>query len=467
MLPFRAAPDPATPEAAMFACACPRAMLVLATLAAAAFCLPTGATARQPAAELLAELDRGADAVMPKVIAWRRDIHQHPELGNREFRTAKLVADHLRALGIEVTENVAHTGVIGVLRGGRAGPVVALRADMDALPVTEMVDLPFASKVRAEYNGQEVGVMHACGHDNHVAILMGVAELMAGARDRLPGTVKFIFQPAEEGAPAGEEGGAELMIEEGVLENPAPEVIFGLHVGPDTLGRITYRPGGTMAASDRMRIVVRGRQTHGAYPWAGVDPITVAAQIILGLQTIPSRQMTLTEAPSVVTVGMIEGGVRNNIIPDSVVMIGTIRTLEARHREEMHMRIRRTAERIAESAGATADVDIALGYGVTYNDPALTERMAPTLARVARNGRAAVVPPVLGAEDFSFFQERIPGLYFFIGVTPDGQDPAQVPTNHSPYFFADEAALPIGVRALTHLTIDYMSGAGRGASEQR
>jgi amidohydrolase len=287
---------------------------------------------------------------------------------------------------------------------------------------------------------------------------MGVAEVLAGARDRLPGTVKFIFQPAEEGAPEGEEGGAELMIREGVLEAPAPEVIFGLHVGPDTLGRLTYRPGGTMAASDRMRIVVRGRQTHGAYPWAGVDPITVAAQIILGLQTIPSRQMTLTEAPSVVTVGMIQGGVRNNIIPDSVVMIGTIRTLEPHHRTDIHARIRRTAERIAESAGATAEVEIALGYGVTYNDPALTARMAPTLHRVARAGRAAVVPPELGAEDFSFFQERIPGLYFFLGVTPDGQDPRAVPTNHSPYFFADEGALPIGVRALTHLTIDYMTG---------
>jgi amidohydrolase len=426
-------------------------------LAAAALSSPAPGVAQSPA-QLLADLDRRAEAVMPKVVTWRRDIHEHPELGNREFRTAALVAAHLRGLGMEVTENVAHTGVVAVLRGGRPGPVVALRADMDALPVTEMVDLPFASRVRAEYNGQQVGVMHACGHDNHVAILMGVAEILAGVRDRLPGTVKFIFQPAEEGPPEGEEGGAQLMIREGVLEGVRPEVIFGLHVGPDTLGRITYRPGGTMAASDRMRITVRGRQTHGAYPWAGVDPITVAAQIVLGLQTIPSRQMPLTEAPSVVTVGMINGGIRHNIIPDTVVMVGTIRTLEPHHREEMHARIRRTAERIADSAGATAEVDIALGYGVTYNDPALTDRMAPTLARVSRGGRAAIVPPELGAEDFSFFQERIPGLYFFLGVTPDGQDPAAVPTNHSPYFFADEGALPVGVRALTHLTIDYMTG---------
>ena len=395
--------------------------------------------------------------VMPKVVTWRRDIHQHPELGNREVRTAKLVADHLRSLGLEVQTGVAHTGVVAVLRGARPGPVVALRADMDALPVTEMVNLPFASKQRTTYNGAEVGVMHACGHDNHVAILMGVAEVLAGMKGELAGTVKFIFQPAEEGAPEGEDGGARMMVQQGVLANPAPEAIFGLHVWPDTVGRITYRSGGIMAASDGLRIVVHGRQTHGAAPWGGVDPIVVSAQIINALQTITSRQMDVTAAPSIVTIGQINGGVRGNIIPDSVVMVGTVRTLDTKHQKDIHERIRRTAEKVAEAAGARADVRIGLGYPVTFNDPALTARMAPTLARVARDGKAAIMPPVTGAEDFSYFQQRIPGLYFFLGVVPDGTDPATAPKNHSPHFFADEKALPVGVRALTQLTLDYLA----------
>lgn len=301
--------------------------------------------------------------------------------------------------------------------------------------------------------------MHACGHDNHVAILLGVATALADVRDRLGGTVKFIFQPAEEGAPEGEDGGAAMMIREGVLEDPAPEVIFGLHVWPDTLGRITYRPGGTMAASDRLKIVVHGRQTHGAVPWGGVDPIVAAAQIINGLQTIVSRQMDITAAPSIVTIGQINGGIRNNIIPDSVVMIGTVRTLDPAHREDIHARIRHVSQTIATSQGATADVDITWGYSVTYNDPALTEQMAPTLHRVARGNRAGLTVPITGAEDFSFFQERIPGLYFFLGIVPDGQDPQDAPRNHSPYFFADEGALPVGMRALVHLTLDYMAAA--------
>ena len=406
-----------------------------------------------------AELQRRIDAIMPKVVVWRRDIHEHPELGNRETRTAKIVADHLRALGIEVQTGVAHTGVVGVLRGGRPGPVVALRADMDALPVTEQADVPFKSRVRTTYNGQDVGMMHACGHDNHVAILMGAAEVLAGMRGTLPGTVKFIFQPAEEGAPAGEEGGAELMIEQGVLNNPAPSAIFGLHVWPDSVGRITYRPGGTMASSDGLTITVLGRQTHGAVPWGGLDPVVVSAQIINALQTIPSRQMDVTVAPQIVTIATIHGGVLNNIIPDSVVMTGTVRTLDAAQRADVHARIRRTAEKVAESFGASARVTIDLGYPVTVNDPALTERMAPTL-RAAANGRAAIGPPTLGAEDFSYFQQKIPGLYFFLGVVPRGQDPQKAPKNHSPYFFADEGALPVGVRAMTQLTLDYLNGVG-------
>ena len=433
-----------------------RTALLIAVTTSASFA-QTPASSTAPAATTQ-NAARRIDQVMPKVVAWRRDIHQHPELGNREVRTAKLVADHLRALGMEVKTGVAHTGVVGLLRGGKPGPVVALRADMDALPVTEQVDLPFASKVRTTYNGQEVGVMHACGHDNHVAILMGVAEVLAGMRSELTGSVKFIFQPAEEGPPEGEDGGARMMVAEGVLTNPTTDVIFGLHVWPDTAGRLTYREGGIMAAADGLRIVVRGKQTHGAVPWGGVDPIVVSAQIINSLQTIPSRQMDITAAPSIVTVGMIQGGVRGNIIPDSVVMIGTIRTLDTLHQNDIHARIRRTVEKVAESAGATAAVTITKGYPVTHNDPALTARMVPTLRRVARDGKAAVLPPVTGAEDFSYFQQKIPGLYFFLGVTPDGTNPATAPKNHSPLFFADEKALPVGVRALTQLTLDYMAG---------
>jgi len=406
-----------------------------------------------------AEVDRRAAQVNGKVVAWRRDIHANPELSNRETRTAELVAQHLRSLGIEVRTGVAHTGVVGVLRGGRPGPVVALRADMDALPVTEEVDVPFASKVRATYNGQEVGVMHACGHDTHVAMLMGAAEVLAGMRRDLPGTVVFIFQPAEEGPPAGERGGAELMIAEGALENPKPTAIFGLHVLPYPAGEIRYRPGGAMASADGLRIVVRGRQTHGAQPWAGVDPIVVAAQVVMGLQTITSRQVDITAAPAIVTVGVINGGVRNNIIPDSVVMLGTIRTFDAAVRRDIHERVRRTAESIAQSAGATARVVIDTGPPVTYNDPALTERMLPTLRQVAGAANVRLAPPLTPAEDFSRYQERIPGLFFFLGITPPGADPRTVAANHSPRFFVDEAALPIGVRALAHVAVDYLSGA--------
>lgn len=405
-----------------------------------------------------AEIDRRAALVNGKVVAWRRDIHAHPELSSREVRTGQLVADHLRGLGLEVRTGVAHTGVVGVLRGGKPGPVVALRADMDALPVTEELDLPFASKVRATYNGQEVGVMHACGHDAHVAMLMGVAEVLAGMRKDLPGTVEFIFQPAEEGAPAGESGGAEMMIAEGVLDNPKPGAIFGLHVFPYPAGQIRYRAGGIMAGADALRIAVRGRQTHGALPWAGIDPIVVAAQIVLGLQTIASRQVDVTAAPAIVTIGAIQGGVRNNIIPDSVVMIGTIRTFDPAVQRDVHDRVRRTAESIAQSAGATAQVTIEPGYPVTFNDPALTERMLPTLRQVAGAGSVLPTVPQTTAEDFSRYEQKVPGMFFFLGITPPGTDPRTVAPNHSPRFFVDEAALGVGVRALAHLAVDYLGG---------
>lgn len=428
-----------------------------AFLAAGALALPARAAAQEKASTaLLEEADRRAAALEQKVVAWRRDIHEHPELSNREFRTSKLVAEHLRRLGLEVRTGVAHTGVVGVLRGGRPGRVVALRADMDALPVTEMVDLPFASKARATYNGQEVGVMHACGHDNHVAILMGVAEALAGMRERIPGTVVFVFQPAEEGAPAGEEGGAALMIREGALRDPRPDAIFGLHVWPLPVAHISYRPGGTMAASDRFRIVVRGRQTHGAQPWLGVDPVVAASQVVLGLQTVVSRQSDLTKGAAVVTVGSIQGGIRYNIIPDSVVLVGTIRTLDPGMQGDVHERIRRTAMKIAESAGASATVEIERYAPVTYNDPELAERMAATLRRVAGAENVSVSAATTTAEDFAFYQQEIPGLFFFLGVAPDA---AKAAPNHSPYFFADERALPVGVRALTHVALDFLAPA--------
>ena len=398
------------------------------------------------------DVDQTIDAIMPDVVAWRRDFHEHPELGNREFRTAEIIANHLRDLGMEVQTGVAHTGVVGVLRGGE-GPVVALRADMDALPVTELVDLPFASKAVGEYQGKEVGVMHACGHDNHVAILMGVAEVLASMGDELPGTVKFLFQPAEEGTPDQSVGGAELMLLEGAYDPPKPDAVFGLHVFPYPVGVIATRPGGLMASSDFYRITVKGKQTHGAVPWAGVDPIVTASQIVLGLQTIVSRQLDATLTPSIVTVGKIEGGVRNNIIPESVEMVGTIRTFDAQTRLDIHERVRRTATQIAEAAGATAEVEIDLGYGVTRNDPDLYRQMAPTLEAVAGDNFVEAQQTTT-AEDFSYFANEAPGLFLFLGVAPE--DPSLVYPNHSPRFYADERALPVGVRALTALTLDYM-----------
>ncbi|HKB78796.1 MAG TPA: amidohydrolase [Thermoanaerobaculia bacterium] len=408
------------------------------------------------AATLDQRIDEAAKRVESEVIATRRDIHQHPELGNREFRTSKLIADRLRELGIEVRTPIAHTGVVGVLRGGQPGRVVALRADMDALPVTEEVDVPFKSTVRTTYDGREVGVMHACGHDAHVAILLGVAKVLASVRKELPGTVVFLFQPAEEGAPQGEQGGAELMVKEGALDNPKVDAVFGLHVTSRyPVGEIAYRSGAELAAVDSFHIKVHGKQTHGAYPWLGVDPIVVASQIVLGLQTIPSRQLDVSLAPAVVTVGMIHGGVRNNIIPDDVEMVGTIRSLDEKMRDDIHARIRRTAEEIAKAGGATADVTIDTGYPVTYNDPALTEQMAPTLRRMTPN--LITVNPTLGAEDFSFYQQKVPGLFFWLGTRPKNQTAEQAASNHSPLFYVDESGLELGIRAMAHVAVDYLS----------
>jgi amidohydrolase len=405
----------------------------------------------------IAKIDRLATEIENQVIAWRRDVHEHPELSNREFRTARLVADHLRTLGMEVHTGIAVTGVTGVLRGGRDGPVVALRADMDALPVTEQTGLPFASTATDEFHGDEVGVMHACGHDAHVGIMMGVAQILAAMRDELPGTVKFIFQPAEEGAYPARTWGAKMMVEEGVLKDPRPDAIFGLHVwAASPAGSIGFRAGPTMASADYLRITVKGRQTHAAAPWMGVDPIVVASQIVLALQTIPSRQINVLEAPSIVSIGTIKGGQRNNIIPDSVEMTGTIRAFDPVIREKLHEKVRRTAVRIAESAGAEADVTIGIGYPTTVNDPALTKLMAPTLRRVAGPGQYYSNPLVTGAEDFSYYQEVIPGLYFFLGITTDDEHLKSAAFNHSPLFTIDESALLVGVRALSHLAIDFL-----------
>jgi amidohydrolase len=399
------------------------------------------------------EIERLVQEVNARVVTWRRDIHQHPELSYQETRTAALVAQHLRTLGLEVQTGVGGNGVVGVLRGSRPGRTVALRADMDGLPVTEQVDVPFRSRARAQYNGQEVGVMHACGHDNHVAILMGAAEVLTRMKDRVAGTVKFIFQPAEESPPTG---GAGPMIEAGVLENPAVDAVFGLHVFPGRVGTVTYRAGPVYASSDNFRILVRGRQTHGAIPWAGVDPIVVGAQIVLGLQTVISRQVDLSAANAILTVGAFNAGNRTNIIPDSAVLIGTVRTFDETVRREVHDRLRRTAEGIAQSAGARVAVDIELGYPVTVNDPALTTRMLPTLRRIAGAANVAEQPRTTTAEDFSRYALKVPGLIISLGVTPPGKDPRTAAPNHSPLFEADESALPVGVRLMTGLALDFL-----------
>jgi amidohydrolase len=400
-----------------------------------------------------------ADRLEQQVIAWRRQVHANPELGNREFETAKLVAAHLRKLGLDsVKEKVAHTGVVGVLKGRKPGPCVALRADMDALPVTEEVDVPFRSTVRTMWNGAEAGVMHACGHDTHVAILMGVAELLVAMRDELQGTVKFIFQPAEETPPLGEEGGAKLMIEEGCMEEPKVDAIFGLHItSKQHVNMIGYRVGPMMAASDQFYVNVRGRQTHGAQPWSGIDPIVVGSQIVMGLQTIVSRRMNITEEPSIVTVGAFNAGNRGNIIPDDAKMQGTIRSFDEKHREHLHECVHNVSTLIAQSGGASADVNIIRGYPVTSNDEELTHWAVPVLKRVAGDAHVGMVPKTCGAEDFSYYQKVVPGFFFFIGCTPKDKDCKQADANHSPRFYVDESGLKLGVRALSTLAIDWLA----------
>ena len=411
----------------------------------------------QNATALKAKIAQKAETLEAKVIAWRRDFHQNPELGNREFKTAEKVAAHLKSLGIEVKTGVGKTGVVGILKGGKPGPVVALRADMDGLPVKERVDVPFASKVIGEYNGQPVSVMHACGHDTHVAILMGTAEILAGMQKDLKGTVKFIFQPAEEGAPEGEEGGAALMVKEGVLENPKVDVIFGLHINSQTeIGKIKYRPGGTMASSDWFKIKIKGKQTHGANPWAGVDPIVTASQVVMGLQTIVSRNAPLTESAAVVTVGQINGGVRSNIIPEEVDMNGTIRTLDPAVQDMIHARIAQIATNIAQSAGATAEVKITKMCPITFNDANLTEKMAPTLEGVAGKENVSITSAATGAEDFAFYQQKVPGLFFFLGGAPKGKSEKDTAPHHTPDFYIDEGGFVLGMKSMASLVVDYM-----------
>ncbi|OOG69647.1 amidohydrolase [Algoriphagus sp. A40] len=403
------------------------------------------------------EIDKKATSIEAKVIEWRRDIHKNPELGNNEVRTAKMVADHLRALGIEVQEGVAVTGVVGILKGGKPGPTVALRADMDALPVTERVDLPFKSTVTATYNDQETGVMHACGHDTHVAILMGVAEVLAGMKNELQGTVKFIFQPAEEGI--YQEGvttwGAKQMVEQGVMKDV--DAVFGLHIGSQMeVGKIGYRSGPALAGVDNLEITVHGTQAHGASPWSGVDPIVTSAQIINGLQTIISRNVNITTAPAIVTVGAIHGGIRHNIIPEKVEMIGTIRTFGDDQQILVHKRITEIATNIAESAGGKADVTITKLYPATVNDPALTELMGPTVLAAAGEGNVLTNPLITGAEDFSFFQREKPGFFISLGGMKKGGDPTKTPSHHTPDFYIDEGGFVLGMRVMSYFVVDYM-----------
>lgn len=410
------------------------------------------------AGELGIKADAALAKLEPRIIEWRRDLHQNPELSNREFRTSKIVAEHLKKIGLEVQTGVAKTGVVGVLKGGKPGPTIALRADMDGLPVVEQNDLPFRSRVTTTYRNETVGVMHACGHDVHTSVLMGIAEAFAGMRAEIPGTIVFFFQPAEEGAPVGEEGGASLMIKEGVLERHRPEAVFGLHVFANMpTGMIGYRGGPLMAGSDSYRIVVKGRQTHGARPWGGVDPVVVSAQIVNALQTVVSRQTDITANPAVVTVGAIKGGIRHNIVPDEVEMIGTIRTFDPQQRATIMKNIERLAVNTAEASGATATFEIDPGSNpVVRNDPTLTERVLPSLQRVAGAQNVRGVPLVTGAEDFAFFAEKVPSFFFFVGVTPPGPGLLTAASNHSPLFMVDEAAIPLAARAFANLALDYL-----------
>lgn len=408
-------------------------------------------------------IDKEVKSVEKKVIEWRRDIHQHPELSNRETRTAAVVAKHLKSLGMQVETDIGHTGVVGFLKGAKPGPTVMLRADMDALPVTEKVDVPFKSTIVTKYMGEDVGVMHACGHDTHVAMLMGTAEVLAAVKNQLHGNIMFVFQPAEEGAPEGEEGGAELMLKQGIFKKYKPEVAFGLHIMSSlNSGQIGYRSGPIMASADTFDITVNGKQTHGSAPWNGVDPISAAAQIVTGVNHIVSRQIDITKEPAIVSFGKIDGGVRDNIIPDSVNMIGTIRNFDMDNREQIFDKIKTTATHIAMASGAKADVKINKGYPVTINNPALTAQMLPTLRDVAGKDVAGKdnvieVPKLTASEDFSFYAQEVPGLFIFLGATPVGQDASKAAYNHSPYFYVDESSFKVGTKALSQLAVDYLA----------
>jgi amidohydrolase len=420
--------------------------------AAAGVCACTIAQAQMPA-----NYETLVKSVTPRVVEWRRYIHANPELSNREVKTGQFIAEKLRSFGnIEVKSPVAKTGVVGVLKGGKPGPVVALRADIDALPVTERVNIPFASKVVTEFNGQKTGVMHACGHDSHISILLGTAEVLSKMQKDLPGTVVFVFQPAEEGPPAGEEGGAPLMIKEGVLDNPKVEAMFGLHINAQTeIGKIKYKPGATMASSDWFEIKVKGKQAHGSKPWQGIDPIVVSAQIIEGLQTIVSRMSNLTKAPVVISVGRINSGIRENIIPEELHMAGTIRTLDNTMQKEVHEKIRQVATKIAEASGATAEVSIDTKTLVTFNDPELTKRMFPSLEAAAGKENVYETEWETGAEDFSFFAAKVPSIFFFLGGMPKGVDEKKTASHHTPDFYIDDSKLDVGIKAFCQLVFDY------------
>ncbi len=397
------------------------------------------------------------DQVESEVIDWRRHYHEHPELSNREFNTGKHIAQELRKLGLEVETGIAITGVVGVLDSGKPGPVIGLRADIDGLPVTERTPVPFASKAKDEFLGEDVGVMHACGHDTHIAMLLGAAKVLTQIKDQLTGKVVFVFQPAEEGAPPGEEGGAELMIKEGMMDKYGIEVMFGQHVSAGLdVGKVRYKLGGIMAAVNSMRIVVKGKQTHGSRPWGGVDPITVSAQMIMGLQTIVSRQMELTKEACVISIGKIKGGLRNNIIPEEVEMLGTIRTLDKDMQADIHKRIRRTLTNIAEASGAEVEVEIDKGYPITFNNHQLTRDMVPYLNKAAGEENVIITNPITGAEDFSFFAQEVPGMYFFVGGKPLDVSEFDAAPHHTPDFFIDESGLITGVKTMTYLTLGYM-----------
>ncbi|GAB3003156.1 N-acyl-L-amino acid amidohydrolase [Arenimonas maotaiensis] len=408
------------------------------------------------------DVDAWAKPVDAKVLQWRRDFHQFPELGNREFRTSKIVAAHLRSLGLEVTTGVAHTGVTAVLKGGKPGPRIALRADMDALPVTENSGLPFQSKQVSEFRGEKVGVMHACGHDSHTAILMGVAEAMAKHRAELSGDVLFVFQPAEEGPPDGETGGASQMLAEGIFKTFKPEAVFGLHVFSTlNAGQVGYRSGPLMAASDRFNIVIKGRQTHGSRPWGGIDPIVAAAEVVTSAQTVVSRRQNLTKQPIVLSFGAIKGGIRYNIIPDSVELIGTIRSFDNDMRDQAFKDLENVAQHVAAAHGATAISQIPdkVGNPVTVNNPALTAQVLPSLRKAAGADNVVEMTLTTGAEDFAYYANEVPGFFYFVGATPKGQDPNTAPSNHSPQFFLDESALPLGTRTLLQVAVDYLNKA--------